>query len=94
MAIRFSQNFYVEALREPANDKALKAAAREVLGEGATFDVKGPDATDVASSSLAEIRGKEKAEFEAQRLERLKAHPAVKLATEIFGARIREVRDA
>ena len=92
LIIRFEQMFYVEALKEAANEKALKDAVHAVLGDAATVDVRMAEGTDVKSSSLAEIRQAERKDFEDKRLERVKEHPAVKLAVDIFGARIREVK--
>lgn len=89
--IGFQQTFYMDALKEPANDKALKDAVRAVLGENATVRVHGPEG-GTAGESLAELRDRERLKREAERMARLEAHPAVKMAQDIFGARIRDVK--
>jgi DNA polymerase-3 subunit gamma/tau len=94
VSLHFFQPFYVEALREPVNDKALREAVRAVLGPEATVEVHGPEALEIAGESLAEMRQRERQEFEAGRLQRVKEHPAIKLAVDVFGARVREVKSA
>ncbi|MEW5849514.1 MAG: DNA polymerase III subunit gamma/tau [Myxococcota bacterium] len=92
VSIHCMQNFYLEALREAANEKALGEAVRAVLGANAAVEVRGPSDAPVDGTSVAEMREKERQEREAWRLQQVKENPAVKLAVEIFGGKIREVR--
>ena len=93
LTLWFQQQFYLDALRQPENDKALREALHKVLGEGHVLTVKGPESQEEGGGdSLAQMREKERERLDAERLVRVQQHPAVKLAGDIFGAKIREVK--
>lgn len=92
LTVAFDQMFYVDALREPANDKAIREAIRTVLGDAGTLVVHGPEQGGGGGTSLSDLRAEERRKREAERLARIQQHPAVKAAQDIFGARIREVK--
>ena len=92
LTLWFQQQFYLDALRQPENDKALRDALQRILGQGYALTVHGPETQGSGGDSLAEMRDREQKKREAERLERVQQHPAVKLAGEIFGAKIREVK--
>jgi hypothetical protein len=92
LRLTFEQPFYVEALRQPDNERALKEALKAVLGDAATYTVGSSGAESLGGDSLMEMREKERLQRDAERLARVKEHPSIKLAVEIFGARIKDVK--
>jgi DNA polymerase-3 subunit gamma/tau len=94
LVLRLPQTFYVDVVQQAGHRSALQEATRQVLGPQATVEVLGPSAPDGGGESLAEARDRENAATKDRREREAREHPDVKLALEVFGGRIREVRGA
>ncbi|MBI5496683.1 MAG: DNA polymerase III subunit gamma/tau [Deltaproteobacteria bacterium] len=91
LTLSFKQAFYLDAMKQPENDKGLRDALVEVLGEGATYVITGGESADMGDS-MVDMRDRETARKEAERLERVRNNPIVQAAQNLFGANIREVK--